>query len=501
MKIFKNQRGDTIMEVMISVAILSLILGASFALANRNSQANRQAEERSEAYKGTESQMELLKSFLGASSTASLPAEGSKFCMKDDGSGTVSVTGLTEPVDPEQFQTKIESAPELSACKKGEFYYSYIQRGDTAGTDGLSKDTFRVHTRWYNASGTGIDESTMVHRIYPNLGSLDGGLLNLPTCSPHQFINALGQCENCPAGEANPSGNGTGCTEVPPEVEIVVQRLNDGPGRTTASCSSNDVTNVQNIPVNLSRASYSKTINTNTLSTAFFSSAENLQKNTTYSISPTLPLRHSLCPNPASSITTGGKGTEIAKGSKVTITLKYKRDYPAVTPLHRCYQFNTFTGDNRRFTNHIYVIGSDSSICISGTNGGQYEGVIGYVPTDWVTNSTPVYGGFNDNDFDTFITTSYYEYAQAYVYGWNTVGSQPYNRNGYLGFHFFVSGGGRNNATCSEPDTIPLYRWWSPGVGNHVYTTSLGENPNYYGVADGGGNFYEEGVAGCIFPS
>ena len=68
MRWFKHQKGDTIAEVLISVAVLSLILSISYGLANRSTLAVRQSQERSEAQQINNGQLEQLRSYLADSS-------------------------------------------------------------------------------------------------------------------------------------------------------------------------------------------------------------------------------------------------------------------------------------------------------------------------------------------------------------------------------------------------------------------------------------------------
>jgi Tfp pilus assembly protein PilV len=63
-RLIKNNKGDTIVEVLISIAIMSLVLTISYALSNRNSQYIQQSQERGEAQKISEEQLELLRSYL-----------------------------------------------------------------------------------------------------------------------------------------------------------------------------------------------------------------------------------------------------------------------------------------------------------------------------------------------------------------------------------------------------------------------------------------------------
>lgn len=56
-----NERGDTIVEVLISIAVISLILGGAYVATNRSLQATRDAQEHGDALKLVESQIEQIK--------------------------------------------------------------------------------------------------------------------------------------------------------------------------------------------------------------------------------------------------------------------------------------------------------------------------------------------------------------------------------------------------------------------------------------------------------
>lgn len=158
MNIFRsNQRGDTIMEVLISVAVLSLVLTSSFALANRSTQGNRQAAERSEALKIAQAEMEKLKLYL-STPDATLPAAGSYFCMNDDASALIVFFGAPAQDLSSGYR------PECTPTTPGDLYYRYIQRGTGAGLE--EANTYTSIVRWPAVTGNGIDQSSMVHRIY-----------------------------------------------------------------------------------------------------------------------------------------------------------------------------------------------------------------------------------------------------------------------------------------------------------------------------------------------
>ncbi len=56
-----NNRGDTIVEVMLALVVMSVAIGVSYGVANRSLKGMRIAQERGEATKIAESQAERLK--------------------------------------------------------------------------------------------------------------------------------------------------------------------------------------------------------------------------------------------------------------------------------------------------------------------------------------------------------------------------------------------------------------------------------------------------------
>jgi type II secretory pathway pseudopilin PulG len=72
-------RGDTILEVLLCIAIVGATLGGAFVSARRSFAASRRAQERGEALKYVETQLELLKT-AAASHTSNL---ASSFCLND----------------------------------------------------------------------------------------------------------------------------------------------------------------------------------------------------------------------------------------------------------------------------------------------------------------------------------------------------------------------------------------------------------------------------------
>lgn len=59
----KHIKGITIVEVMLSITILGLVLGLSYASAGRNLRASRDAQERAEAFQYAQSVVEAIKAY------------------------------------------------------------------------------------------------------------------------------------------------------------------------------------------------------------------------------------------------------------------------------------------------------------------------------------------------------------------------------------------------------------------------------------------------------
>src|SRR5579859_5049906 len=60
-RIKNTMRGDTIVEVMVSVVVLGLVLGTAYSLSNKSLKTGTQANQRSQALSVASSQIERLK--------------------------------------------------------------------------------------------------------------------------------------------------------------------------------------------------------------------------------------------------------------------------------------------------------------------------------------------------------------------------------------------------------------------------------------------------------
>jgi type II secretory pathway pseudopilin PulG len=128
-----NSSGDTIVEVLICLAIMGFTLGAAYSIANRSLLSIRDAQERGEATKYAEIQLERLRYIVYDKGQQ----PSGNFCIKDDFS-----TGAA------------------SACAKG-IYTPSIQYSAASG------GIYTITTSWQGIGGRNIEQVQLYYRAYP----------------------------------------------------------------------------------------------------------------------------------------------------------------------------------------------------------------------------------------------------------------------------------------------------------------------------------------------
>lgn len=156
MKIRKlTNRGDTIVEVLVVLAVLGLAMSISYATANRSLLNARQAQENGEASELVSSQIELLRA------NSLLPSADSNSPYKADVNNTASAfcfsgTNLNS-FSPTPNLTGYSSYPPSCRAING-LYHLAIQRK-------VNTSSFTVTAYWDNVSGNGQDTVTMTYKL------------------------------------------------------------------------------------------------------------------------------------------------------------------------------------------------------------------------------------------------------------------------------------------------------------------------------------------------
>lgn len=149
--------GDTIIEVLIAIAIVSSVLAATQNLMNRNLLKTQASQERTEASKVAQGQIEGLRAL--SVKKATIPDD--PFCLNGT---SITDLGFNNPIPnlaADTFNTTRYPAPCSSTAN---FYYIAITR-ETAVEGGSDGRLYKIHVRWDRIEGGGRDQVEMVYRI------------------------------------------------------------------------------------------------------------------------------------------------------------------------------------------------------------------------------------------------------------------------------------------------------------------------------------------------
>lgn len=134
-----NSKGDTIVEVLLAIAVISAVLGGAFVATNRSLGGVRQSQERGEALKLLEGQLGRLKESVRTNANPPVfTTPTNPFCLND----SLAIQNVTS-----------------ASCNQGR-YRLEINRTVTGDTY-----TFIAEARWNRISG-GQDEINLRYRAY-----------------------------------------------------------------------------------------------------------------------------------------------------------------------------------------------------------------------------------------------------------------------------------------------------------------------------------------------
>jgi len=163
-----NQAGDTIVEVMLAVVVVGLAIGLAYGTASRSLKSNRQSQERIEALKKVESQIERLKK--RATTDAAADQNGvfrsGSFCIIDASTINKVVPINTPPPlaanDPlgDAYNSTVNGSSDK--CSDGLYHLSI-----TSGS-GATDNQFEVKARWASLGQGGNEEVKVTYRVYPS---------------------------------------------------------------------------------------------------------------------------------------------------------------------------------------------------------------------------------------------------------------------------------------------------------------------------------------------
>jgi type II secretory pathway pseudopilin PulG len=152
-----NTRGDTIVEVLIAMAVASAVLGGAYVIVGRTQQNSQQAQEHSEALGIAQGQVEQLQ--VAAADSTNGPelydALKPQHCFSTTGQ-------LLAPSTPIALPSTDDTAYPAGCKGLGtNGFYRVVIVHKTAPTD-----FFQVYVNWPSATGNGDDQVNLSYRPY-----------------------------------------------------------------------------------------------------------------------------------------------------------------------------------------------------------------------------------------------------------------------------------------------------------------------------------------------
>jgi type II secretory pathway pseudopilin PulG len=155
------QAGDTIVEVLLVLTILSLSFAISYATANGGLRKSRNAEEHSQALGILSNQVELVRTAVAQKAISTFPTT-QPFCMTDPADVTKFLVIPSDAVKANANEEDFDAYP--PACVIKNLYaisVSYVSfPGNEAG-----RDYFEFRVRWPGAGPLGVQSERMSYKM------------------------------------------------------------------------------------------------------------------------------------------------------------------------------------------------------------------------------------------------------------------------------------------------------------------------------------------------
>lgn len=159
---FRKQSGDTIIEVLIVLAVVGFALGISYATANRSLLATRQAQETSGAVALLQSQIEALRTMYSSNPGQFTSKQNNYYCVTGN-PGSYVISSQINPASGAPNITSDKASYTSSGCVVGAppYYVYFIYTVDPSGDNA----TFTANAQWDDVAGQGEDSSTLIYKV------------------------------------------------------------------------------------------------------------------------------------------------------------------------------------------------------------------------------------------------------------------------------------------------------------------------------------------------
>lgn len=161
----RHESGDTIVEVLIVLTVLSLAFSYAYATANRGLAQARNAQEHSQALGVLNGQVEMLRTAFAKEILKEPPTQA--FCMAYSNTGEledVRVVGYNIPADRKLDAVDTTDNKYPRQCISENLYHSSIKYEPAGGN---SRAYFKIRVRWVGLGSFGNQQEEFVYKIQP----------------------------------------------------------------------------------------------------------------------------------------------------------------------------------------------------------------------------------------------------------------------------------------------------------------------------------------------
>lgn len=148
----KSERGDTIIEVLLAIAVVSSVLGIAYSIMNRNILTLRDNQERTQAAKLAEGQIERLKHVWNTDQASIISQGANAFCI--NGTTVTDLAGASPTATPETDNF----GNYAGGCRFDNFFNVGIRFNNAA-------NSFTVFVRWDRVGGGQRGQVVLVYRV------------------------------------------------------------------------------------------------------------------------------------------------------------------------------------------------------------------------------------------------------------------------------------------------------------------------------------------------
>ena len=157
---YLSQAGDTIVEVMFAVAIVGITIASAYGVATLSLRNARQAQERGEALKIAESQIESLRAIAADDNAGNriFDTNAQIFCINGGEPKVVAKNGVIDQIPDLQSE---DFTVYSNDCIDG-LYHAAIDVTD----DGTNLFDYQVTVRWDSLGGDNKNEVKMLYKLF-----------------------------------------------------------------------------------------------------------------------------------------------------------------------------------------------------------------------------------------------------------------------------------------------------------------------------------------------